>query len=82
MVADDNRLYVLTSSSLTAIDGVSGRGAWRTTLPFDSPSTVWAIARHGAMILVRGGGRVYAYSSIEGALVWEARCSDLTIPVP
>lgn len=81
MLADDTWLYVLTSSSLTAIEGVSGRGAWRTALPFDSPSTAWEIARHGGMLLVRGAGRVYAYASIDGRLVWEARCSEITIPV-
>ena len=82
ILADETRLFVLTGATLTALDGETGRALWRTSLPFEPPSTVWAMVLHGAMLLVRGGGRVYAYSSMEGALVWEARCSELTVPAP
>jgi outer membrane protein assembly factor BamB len=78
-----------SDGELVAIDGRTGRIAWRVDGPDaggytggdSGAATVWAppgLFTSGTTVLVRGGGRVLALDAVTGETRWQAGCGGLS----
>jgi len=78
-----------SDGELVAIDGRTGRIAWRADGPDaggytgggTGAATVWAppgLLTSGTTVLVRGGGRVLALDVVTGRTQWQADCDGLS----